>query len=295
MIKPEFLLSLQGLTLSYQRKSILRDVSFDIEAGKITALIGPNGAGKSTTMRVLAGLVRPEKGVVVWKGALLNRIDDLRKHSGYLIDIPMFHHYFTGLQNLEMLASLSHGGSEVQSLLAEVGLIDAQHKKVSAYSKGMKQRLGIAQALLGKPEFLILDEPFHGLDPDIKLNLMALIRDYVSDGLTVLITSHLLSDLERLADNYVLIHNGEIKRKGVVKDAIGAAQHVVFMFQNKLPATLQNCPVDYGRLTVRENSIEAELSIEQTEQLVNYLVSINHSPYLVQRENKLEKEYLRTT
>jgi ABC-2 type transport system ATP-binding protein len=294
-MESETILSIQNLSLSYQRRSILKDVSFDVEAGKITALIGPNGAGKSTTMRVLAGLVRPQRGKVAWKGIYLNRIDDLRKHTGYLIDIPMFHNYFTGLQNLEMLASLSNSGSEVQTLLKEVGLSEAQNKKVSAYSKGMKQRLGIAQALMSRPEFLILDEPFHGLDPDIKLNLMGLIREYVSNGLTVLITSHLLSDLERLADNYVLIHNGEIKRKGVVQDAIGTGQHVVFIFNKKLPATLKNCPFDIDALKVADNSIEAELNIEQTEQLVNYFVSIGHSPYLVERENKLEKEYLSNT
>ena len=170
-------LDLKNITLSYDAQPIIKGISFSISEGKITALIGPNGAGKSSTFRILSGLVSPDSGEVFLDGNQMKSFNDLRNHCGYLLESADFYTYLSGKKNLELLISLTKSSAKAIELLEMVGLAKDADKKVQHYSKGMKQRLGLAQVLIDNPSFLILDEPFNGLDPEVKELIMKLLAD----------------------------------------------------------------------------------------------------------------------
>ncbi len=154
----QYLLEINNVSLTYGEQAILKDLNFQLESGRILALIGPNGAGKSSTMRVLAGLVKPIGGSAVLNGEKI-AFSNLRKHFGYFIESPSFYNYLSAKQNLDLLLRLEKTNQTSEELIERVGLTHAGNKKFSQFSKGMKQRLGIAQCLIGHPKYMILDEP----------------------------------------------------------------------------------------------------------------------------------------
>lgn len=182
---------------------ILNKVSFELGRGEIVGLIGPNGAGKTSIMKILVGLTRNYTGEVD-----LSSVRDI----GCMIETPNFYPYDTGYQNLMHFARLNGvGEKKVEELLKLLGLADAADKKVKAYSLGMRQRLGIAQALLKDPDVLVLDEPTNGLDPEGIHEVREYIRNIASEkNITVLISSHLLGELEKMCDRAIIIKKGEI-------------------------------------------------------------------------------------
>lgn len=182
---------------------ILKQVSFELGRGEIVGLIGPNGAGKTSIMKVLVGLTRKYTGEVDLRGV---------RDIGSMIETPNFYPYNTGYQNLMYFAKLNGVGEKrVVELLELLGLIDSANKNVKAYSLGMRQRLGIAQALLKDPDVLVLDEPTNGLDPEGIYEVREYIRKIANEkNITVLISSHLLGELEKLCDRAIMIKKGEI-------------------------------------------------------------------------------------
>ena len=182
---------------------ILNKVSFELGSGEVVGLIGPNGAGKTSIMKILTGLTRNYSGEVD-----LSAVKDI----GSMIETPNFYPYDTGYQNLMHFARLNGvGEKKVEELLKLLGLADAADKKVKAYSLGMRQRLGIAQALLKDPDVLVLDEPTNGLDPEGIHEVREYIRNIASEkNITVLISSHLLGELEKMCDRAIIIKKGEI-------------------------------------------------------------------------------------
>lgn len=192
-------------------------VDLDIERGEIFGLIGHNGAGKSTLFKMLLGLIPATSGEIRVNGAAVRGTEfrEVRRRIGYLPENVVFYDNLTGLESLYFFADLKNAPrSETLPLLKKVGLAAAAQRRVKGYSKGMRQRLGFAQALLGKPELLFLDEPTNGLDPEGIREFYQILRELKQDGVTVVITSHILSEIQERVDRLAIMKMGKIQALG---------------------------------------------------------------------------------
>lgn len=224
----EYVLKTNHLSKKFQNKMALDKVNLAIKKGSIYGFIGQNGAGKSTLIRLIAGLAYPTAGTFELFGESTEReLNETRKRIGTIIEGPALYPQMTAFENLETHRLLKGipGRECIEKTLTLVGLQDTGKKKAKNFSLGMKQRLGLAIALLGDPEFLILDEPINGLDPmgvvEIRELLKKLNREY---GITILISSHILSELHLLATDYGIIHNGELLEQLSAKELIEKCQ-----------------------------------------------------------------------
>ena len=210
------MISIEHVTRSYGDFIAVNDVTFEAASGHITGFLGPNGAGKSTTMRIMVGLTAPTSGRVTFDGRLYHDLPNPGRHVGVLLDASAQHAGRTGREILTIGAmTMGLPMSRVDEMLATVGLTESEsERRLGNYSLGMKQRLGIAHALLGDPEVLILDEPANGLDPAGIRWMRGLLRGYADRGGTVLLSSHLLHEVELIADEMILIGNGRIVASG---------------------------------------------------------------------------------
>lgn len=210
------MITVDRLTVSYGAFTAVDDVSFVAQPGRVTGFLGPNGAGKSTTMRVMVGLTPPTRGQVMIGGLLYRDIPNPGRHVGVLLDAGAQHAGRTGREILAIGAeTMGLPKTRVDEMLALVGLTDSEAKRrLRNYSLGMKQRLGIAHALLGDPSVLILDEPANGLDPAGIRWMRGLLKGYADRGGTVLLSSHLLHEVEQIADEMILIGHGRIVARG---------------------------------------------------------------------------------
>ncbi len=220
----EAVLSAEGLTKSFGKRQAVIDVSFELYAGEVFGFLGPNGAGKTTTIRMLVGLARPDSGRVRIRGFNLSR-DFARAmaHVGSIVESPDLYGYLTGRENLLHFARMLPGGAQdrIPELAKLVALEERLDEKVETYSLGMSQRLGIAQALLGAPDLLILDEPANGLDPAGIREIRRLIRLLASErGIAVFVSSHLLSEVEQMCDRVTIIHRGRALATGPVRELL---------------------------------------------------------------------------
>jgi ABC-2 type transport system ATP-binding protein len=206
----------KNLTKRYGNQLAVENVSFAAAPGKVTGFLGPNGAGKSTTLRMIAGLTCPTSGRAKVLGYNYRSIANPARHIGVLIDASAQHAGRTGRETLRITAeTIGVDPERVDQMLDRVGLErSAARKRVGNYSLGMRQRLGIAQVLLGDPKALILDEPANGLDPEGIIWMRGLLRDFADCGGTVLLSSHLLHEVEAIADRLVLINRGRIVAQG---------------------------------------------------------------------------------
>ncbi|MEV5001124.1 ABC transporter ATP-binding protein [Nocardioides sp. LML1-1-1.1] len=219
------MITVDRLTVSYGGFTAVDDVSFVAQPGRVTGFLGPNGAGKSTTMRVMVGLTPPTHGQVTIGGLRYHDIPNPGRHVGVLLDASAQHAGRTGREILTVGAkTMGLPSSRVDEILALVGLTDSEAKRrLRNYSLGMKQRLGIAHALLGDPSVLILDEPANGLDPAGIRWMRGLLKGYADRGGTVLLSSHLLHEVELIADEMILIGHGRIVAQGDKKTLLAAA------------------------------------------------------------------------
>ncbi|MBX9966543.1 ABC transporter ATP-binding protein [Priestia aryabhattai] len=197
------------------KKTILHDVSLSVERGEIFGLLGPNGSGKTTLIRTVVGLIKETKGTITVNGfPLKEQFTSAMKSIGAIIENPEFYDYLTGYQNLKHFANMHEGitAERLDEVVALVKLENSIHAKVKTYSLGMRQRLGVAQAILHKPALLLLDEPTNGLDPagirEFRTYLQTLCRE---EGISILIASHLLKEVEALCDRVGIIQDGELK------------------------------------------------------------------------------------
>lgn len=221
-------ISVSDLSKKYDDRLAVSHINFEVPLGTVCGFVGPNGSGKTTTMRMLLGLISPTTG----KGHILDQpIEHPEKYLsrvGAMIEGPAFYPALSGQENLMVLAKL--GGfptDRVQSLLEKVGLGDRAKSKYKTYSLGMKQRLGIAAALLPQPKLLMLDEPTNGLDPEGIQEVRALLRDLANQGTTVFVSSHLLSELEIISDYIVMLRKGEIVFAGLIGDLMRKQQPTI--------------------------------------------------------------------
>ncbi|MDX1469099.1 MAG: ABC transporter ATP-binding protein [Acidimicrobiia bacterium] len=206
----------RGLTKSYKKVQALAGVDFDVPAGKVTGFVGPNGAGKTTTFRALLGLTRPDSGTIEMLGLPVPReLAVITRRCGAIIEEPGLLQALSGHTNMQIAAdTLGLGHGRIQDLLEFVGLADDARRKVSEYSKGMRQRLALAAALIAGPELLLLDEPLDGLDPVGQKVFRSRLRELADEGATVVVSSHDMADIEAIADHLIVIRRGSIAAAG---------------------------------------------------------------------------------
>lgn len=200
-------------TFQKQQGPVLSKVSLCIPKGSVYGLLGPNGAGKSTLLKIISGMLRPDQGTVWYKGKAWNR--ECLWNMGVLIESPPVYSHLTARENLLVrTTALGLPKARIEEALEIAGLPDTGKKKAGQFSMGMKQRLGIAAALIGRPDFLILDEPTNGLDPFGIQELRNLIKSFPEHGITVLVSSHILSEVEQMADHIGILTDGILGYQG---------------------------------------------------------------------------------
>ncbi len=243
------IIKVSGLTKRYRRFTAVDNVSFSARAGAVTGYLGPNGAGKSTTMRMMVGLASPTEGRCTVLGRPYRELPNPGAHVGVLLDAAAQHVGRTGHEVLTLGAStIGVDRRRVDELLASfVDLSPAAgHRRVGNYSLGMRQRLGIAHALLGHPSVLILDEPANGLDPAGIHWMRRLLRDFADEGGTVLLSSHLLHEIEILADDLVVINQGKVVKQGSKKEMLASGGTYVRALDNQtLEESLRRAGLEY--------------------------------------------------
>ena len=213
--------SVTGLTKRFGAVIAVRDAGFTASSG-VTGFLGPNGAGKTTVLRMLLGLVRPTAGEALIGGVRYADLRHPRRVVGALLEATGFHPGRTARDHLRIAARLAGlPAARVDRVLDDVGLAADAHRRVGGYSLGMRQRLGLATALLGDPQVLILDEPANGLDPAGMAWLRGLLRDLADQGRTVLISSHVLAEVAQTADRVVVMHAGTVRFAGTLQDLAG--------------------------------------------------------------------------
>ncbi len=222
------MITTHALTKRYQEVPVVRDVSLRCEPGTITGFLGANGAGKSTTLKMIAGLVRPDSGAAAIDGRPFAELPNPTRVVGMLLDASAMHPGRSGRATLTIAARLAGVDTKrVDHLLELVGLTDAAEQQVGTYSLGMRQRLGVAQALVGDPRALILDEPANGLDPEGIVWMRTLLRDFADRGGTVLLSSHLLHEVQATADHVVVIAGGAVVAAGRLEDLLASSTILV--------------------------------------------------------------------
>ena len=221
-------ISVRDLSKKYGERMAVSHINFDVPLGTVCGFVGPNGSGKTTTMRMLLGLISHTGGNGQVLDASIDEPEKYLSRVGAMIEGPAFYPALTGAENLRVLATLGGFPQErVQTLLDQVGLGDRAKSKYKTYSLGMKQRLGIAAALLPNPKLLMLDEPTNGLDPEGIQEVRALLRSLADNGTTVFVSSHLLSELEIISDYLVMLRKGEVVFAGKIEELLLAQQHVI--------------------------------------------------------------------
>ena len=235
---------LDQVTKNYGRVQGISNVTLSIEPG-VTGILGPNGAGKSTTMKVILGLTRPSIGAVAVNN--VNPFDDLelRKSIGFVPEYDCFYEHMSALEYVSYFLMIHDFGKEeaidmAQNSLTELGLQDAMHRKIRTYSRGMRQKTKVARATAFNPQILVLDEPFQGADPTTRHLLMEKITSWAEEGKTILISSHILHDVEYLTDNIVLINNGRVLASG--------NRHEIRKLMSNIPIQVKVAPLDKEKL-----------------------------------------------
>ncbi|MGP4079638.1 ATP-binding cassette domain-containing protein [Pseudalkalibacillus sp. R45] len=221
------MITVRNLNKQFDGKHVVKNVDFKLNPGMCVALLGPNGAGKTTTLRMLSGLIRPTSGSIMFEG--LDDTKDIRRHIGYLPQYPAFHEWMTGKEFLIYVGQLAYlpktsASSKADELLKIVGISDAATQRIKKYSGGMRQRLGIAQALIHEPKLLMLDEPVSALDPIGRREVLTLMEK-LKEHTTLLFSTHILNDAEEISDELLVMHHGEILEAGSIHEV--RAKHQV--------------------------------------------------------------------
>lgn len=277
-------IDIADLSFAYGRQPILEDISIRVPAGAIYGFIGPNGAGKTTTIKILLSLLKSFRGQVQLfdRDIRTQRIDILRR-VGSLVEAPGLYPHLSGQENLRIRATLlREPARRVNDMLKIVGLTGARNKLVSQYSHGMKQRLGIGLALLADPELLILDEPTNGLDPSGIVEIRQLLQQLAAQGKTIFVSSHILSELEKIATDIGIIHQGRMRYQGSIEDLLRRYQSSVFWETSNPQICLTGLQQRGLSGIVSDGIVQTDgLSQEQIAGLNHWLVGQNVEVYAI--------------
>jgi len=276
---------------------IIRGLSFEVQEGEVYGFLGPNGSGKTTTIRMMTGLISITEGDITICGhSIRTEREKALEYIGAIVENPELYDYMTGMQNLKHFANMAVtpiGKERIAEIIKLVELEHAIHKKVKTYSLGMKQRLGIAQALLHNPKILILDEPTNGLDPagirEIRDYLQRLAKE---ENIAVIVSSHLLSEIELMCDRVVIIKNGQFVQEYSLREQVKGDEQIVVAFEVDQVEEAN----ELIKGTIQENKIIVSVMKEDIPQLVKKLVHADVLVYGVTVQNKsLEDEFLAVT
>lgn len=292
-----------GLTKKYQDRFAVNQLSFTVSQGDIYGFLGQNGAGKSTTIRMLLSLISPSSGAIeiFGKDLLPNRNEILRK-VGAVVERPDLYPYLSGLENLALFAKMSGirpSRNQLLEQLEHVGLATRYSSRVCTYSQGMKQRLGIAVALVHDPELIILDEPTNGLDPQGITDIRNLILNLSKERKkTVFVSSHLLSEIEQIATRMLIIDKGSKLAEGTVQDLLDPADSVVYLQTSNDETSMQLLRTsDYKRFIQGSDHRGIQLRMERASipVLNRFLVERNVEVWSLSVMNRLEESFLKLT
>ncbi|EAC6871899.1 ABC transporter ATP-binding protein [Listeria monocytogenes] len=297
----ETVLKLEHVTKKIGQKNIVHDISFDIHKGEVFGLLGPNGAGKTTIIRSIVGLIRRSEGTVFING---KNVDTEYKAAisevGAIIENPEFYMYMSGWANLKQFARMSQKNitdEHIREIVELVKLTGAIDQKVKTYSLGMRQRLGVAQALIHSPALLILDEPTNGLDPQGMAEFRTLIRDLATNGTSVLISSHLLSEIQQITDRFAIINKGVLTHIEKMSDLIEnhvAAYKLKVSDPEATTTVLTTLPVKL--VAQKEDLFKVEVAHEDVHLIARALIQANIDLLeMVPLQASLEERFLELT
>lgn len=294
----ETILTIENLHKRYGRIQALKNISFEIQKGRVYGILGPNGSGKSTTLGIVLNVVNRTSGNYSWFGGKMQTHEALKK-VGAIIERPNFYPYMTAEENLKLVCKIKGiNYSKINEKLHLVGLTERKNSKFSTFSLGMKQRLAIASALLNDPEILILDEPTNGLDPQGIHQIRDIIKKIASQGTTILLASHLLDEVEKVCTHVVVLRRGEMLYSGSVDGM--SANDGFFEVQSDdiemLKSVLNEHPA-IDRIAQDEEKVLVYLKSElSASELNHFLFSKNITlSHLVKRKNSLEAQFLEIT
>ncbi len=291
-------LQISNLSKKFQSQQVLDNVNISVQTGDVYGFLGPNGAGKSTSIRIIADLIRADAGHVSVFGRDTHRekVKALQQ-TGMLIEKPAFYGHLSAETNLRLLCKVLNiePDSEIQRVLTWVDLAGEGKKKVRKYSQGMKQRLAIAQTLLGKPRFIILDEPTNGLDPLSMREIRRLILRLRDEGLTIFLSSHLLYEVERVCNRMGIIHKGKIIAEGSVDSLL--RQEKVFAVAIKVPNPLEAAAVTRAwdsslEAAAVDDHLEVEIPSARIPDLIRELVAAGIDIWSVRPLTSLEDYFI---
>ncbi len=302
----EVVLEAEHLTKRFGRREAVSDVSFEVHAGEVFGFLGPNGAGKTTTIRMLVGLARPDRGRVRIRGLDVARdFTRAMAHVGAIVEAPDLYRYLTGRENLLHFSRMLPRGAagRIEELAGMVALASRLDDRVSTYSLGMRQRLGIAQALLGNPDVLILDEPANGLDPAGIREIRQLVRRLAAErGIAVFVSSHLLSEIEQTCDRVAIVHRGRTLASGAVRDLAARAASDRVRVRARPAAAAAERLAAFGAVEVEapsgdgEGTVSVRLPAEKVPEALRALLSAGIDVYTVERPaSTLEEVFLEIT
>ncbi|MCL4238133.1 MAG: ABC transporter ATP-binding protein [Anaerolineae bacterium] len=287
----------RGLNKTFGRRArkriqAVKDLSLEVPVGQVYGFLGPNGAGKSTTIRMLLGLIYPTSGDAYLYGQHVRRQHGVLRRVGALVEGAAFYPFLSGRRNLEVLARTAncYDPARIETLLAQVGLAERAAQRVKGYSTGMKQRLGLAAALLGDPDLLILDEPTNGLDPSGMHEIRTFIRELADEhGKTVFLSSHLLGEVEQVCDRVAIINLGEIVREGAVEELL-AGKNTLRVEAQPLPRAAEVLRAHWP-LTVNETWLTVSARRDESPQVIRQLVAAGVDVYQVTGQRQTLEEY----
>lgn len=291
------ILSLHQVSKRYGPIQALKEVSFDVPAGSVFGVLGPNGSGKTTLLGIIMDVLKANAGSFKWFGQEPHA--DLRKRIGTLLETPNFYHYYSAIRNLQINAAIKgRGEDDIERVLRLAGLWERKDSKFSTFSLGMKQRLAIASALLGKPEVLLLDEPTNGLDPAGIAEIRDLIRQLGEQGTTVIMASHLLDEVEKVCTHVAILKKGVLLTAGHVDEVLSAEDMIEISAADlvKLEGVLNALP-NIKSLRRHNGSFQVIFSESQTAEQVNRYcfeqgITLN---YLAVRRKSLETRFIELT
>jgi ABC-type multidrug transport system ATPase subunit len=297
----QYIVEVEGLSKSFASFEAVKHISFQIQKGSVYGFLGQNGAGKSTTMRMLLSLIQPSSGKISIFGKPLKGNEKfILSNIGAIIEKPDTYGYLSGYDNLKIFSKIfgrSTSQSALDALLEKVGLKGRGKDKVQSYSQGMKQRLGIAIALLNDPDFIMLDEPTNGLDPQGISEIRNLISHFSkNEGKTILVSSHLLNEIEMVADSMIILHKGEKIAEGKVKELLDPANTLVTIETSQLVSAINLIQESkWCSKLVSNHALRFEMDKAAIPLLVQFLVEHQIPISNIQSNHSLENYFLKLT
>jgi ABC-2 type transport system ATP-binding protein len=291
-------LSLEDISKRFGRIHAVEGLSLEVEPGQMAGFLGPNGAGKSTTLYMIPRLVRPSAGRIRIFG--VDIWEDYKRavrSVGITVETPAFYEYLSGRMNLELAARVlgKIPPREIDEILERIGLAERQRDRVRTYSMGMKQRLGIGRAMLGRPRLLILDEPTNGMDPEGTHEILSFLREKVrNEGLTIFVSSHLMSEIEEFCDSVFVINRGRLVASGKVQEILQPHERIVRVtFRDRVPApeTLMRHEQVRQVEAIRTDTLEITLASDDAAWLNEHLLQEGFRISALTPKQKTLKEF----